>query len=151
MKTLLSAGLFLFSFILLAVDTSVEISPRMHVNTDVGACIELEGRAADYVEAFQTLQCENPGANIYAIVEGISIDHIQDMQTMSNDLLIRIVWGRHAPFRNKVVKVEKIKELGVRTRNPSPASVYFPSSTDAVRHHHDDIHHVDDTSHPHHP
>jgi len=151
MKTLLSVALIALNCTVFAASADVEISPRMHLNTDVGACIELEGRAADYVEAYQQLRCQHPNANIYAVVEGISIDHIQNMETMSNDLLIMVTWGRHAPFRSKIVKIEKIQELGVRSDNPSPASVYFPSSTDAVRHHHDDIHHVDDTSHPHHP
>lgn len=130
-------------------DNVLDINANTYVDTFKSTEINAERRARDYEEAFYRLHKSHPSSNIYAIVKGISIDHISDMSLMPDESLVIISYGRGGYPRQKVVKVEEIEELGIRSIAKSPVRVYFPQSTDYVHHDHRDIHDVDDVPHHH--
>lgn len=105
-------------------------------------------RGCDYEAAFHTLRERHPNANIYAVIDGTSVDHITHMTAMPEATLLTISYGRYRPH-TKVVHVEDIEEFGVRNTRHDGVSVYFPQSTDHVPHDHHRIHEVDDVPHHH--
>jgi len=131
------------------VETKLEINVEGTPSTYTSAEVDLTQRSLDYQEAFCNLNKLYPSGNIYAVVAGISIDHIQDIDVLPQGSLMLITYGNHGSLRTEVVKTEEIEELGIRSISRSPVSVYFPSSSDEIPHDHHDIHNVDDVSHPH--
>lgn len=72
-------------------------------------------RAFDFEEAFKILRKQNPGANTFFIVEGISINHVVGFEVMSNGTLVLLtVETSRGGVETRVVKAEDITEIGQR-------------------------------------
>ncbi|SCA63831.1 hypothetical protein SCG7086_BF_00080 [Chlamydiales bacterium SCGC AG-110-P3] len=128
----------------LPVSGQVEIDAENYTNPSKSTQIDLTDRGCDYVAAFCRLQDEHPHGNIFAMVKGVSYDHIRDMSAMPSKSMVMLSYGKYGTHRSKVVHVEDIEEIGVRGVSRSPIHVYFPQTTDHVPHDHHHIHDVDD-------
>ena len=125
---------------------NVNIDAENYTNTFKSTDIELADRGCDYVEAFYRLHEQHPHGNIFAVIKGISYDHIHDMAAMPSKSMIMISYGKSSKHRTHVAHVEDIEELGIRGVSRSPIHVYFPQTTDHTPHDHHHIHDVDDTT-----
>ena len=133
----------IFPFQLVATAT-VNIDAEHYDNTYKSTHYDIEQRGCDYVDAFYRLRSAHPHSSIYAVVKGVSIDHITDMVAMSQKSMLMITYGKNSRLQTKVVPVEEMEELGLRGVSHSPIRVYFPQSTDHKPHDHHHIHDVDD-------
>ncbi len=85
-----------------------------HKDSSASSSISGTDRASDYEEAFKQLKEAFPQGRFYAIIGGISMDHIVDVKAMPKQSLLLIRTERKGKASAKVVKVEDIQELGMR-------------------------------------
>lgn len=77
--------------------------------------IDPQIRAKDYKKAFDLLRLENPTADTYLIVSGVSIHYVESFEPMPNGTLIHLKIRRSKKqLESKIIRVENITELGQR-------------------------------------
>lgn len=77
--------------------------------------IDPQVRALDYKKAFDLLRTENPDADTYLIVGGVSIHYVESFEPMPNGTLVHLKIRRSKKtLESKIIRVEDITELGQR-------------------------------------
>lgn len=77
--------------------------------------VDFKARAMDFQRAFELMKRENPEANIYVIVGGISINFIEKFEVMPNSTLVLLkIRSKKGRMKTKIVKIEEITDLGER-------------------------------------
>ncbi|MFT4552772.1 MAG: hypothetical protein ACI9S8_001399 [Chlamydiales bacterium] len=92
-------------------DKKVEWSPEDDVAQDTSTLLS---KANDYKAAFDALKKADPGAKIFMIVGGMSIDRVQELTIMPSGSLILVEYLQSRKIKTKVIKVEDISEMGQR-------------------------------------
>jgi hypothetical protein len=93
--------------------------------------VDPKALSVDYEAAFWYLRKNHPDSTIYAIVDGISYDHIVNVKTMPQKTLVMFTMQAYGAPVMKVFKVEEIEEFGIRNTIKKAVRINFPSSTNA--------------------
>lgn len=109
-------------------EPNLNIDAQYYDNTWTGLYLNPASLAKDYEQAFKELQESNPGSNIYAIVKGISYDHLQSVKALPNQHLLVLTMDNGHSTRQKVVRVDEVEELGVRNHRKHSIHLHFPTS-----------------------
>jgi len=88
--------------------------------------VEPKARSVDYAEAFENMRRGNPKANIYAIVDGISYDHIVSVEKTSNGTLLMVKTEYNGYEEEHVFKVEDIDKMAIRSSRKGSKNITIP-------------------------
>lgn len=89
--------------------------------------VEVQARADDFVEAFRELKKKYPDANIFAVIDGRSVDHISHMEVTGNGTLLLVTFLRRDHKYSEVYKVEDVEQIGHRQRERTRSPVKYPA------------------------